>query len=371
VPSYADSYHGLALREGSLTAANCASCHGVHDILRSSDPRSTVNAANLAKTCGQCHTGVNEKFAIGPVHVQISTGPAHPVVQWIRWVYWLLIPLTLGFMVFHNALDFIAKLKRQPERHAAGEQVVRMNLWFRIAHWGVMLSFPTLVFTGFALKYPDSWWSAPFLLWGKHDAFRGQLHRSAAVVLIASTLYHCVHLAVNRRDRALLWAMLPKFKDMTDLIHVILYNFGVRKDPPQFAKFNYAEKLEYWAFLWGTVVMGISGFLLWFNSFVLRHFPKWITDAATAVHWYEALLATFSILLWHFYLVIFDPMVYPMDLAWLNGKVPAEHYRHTRPAYLRALQQAEALDAVPSEEPAKKEKGPEIPPGAGTQEDKP
>jgi hypothetical protein len=81
-----------------------------------------------------------------------------------------------------------------------------------------------------------------------------------------------------------------------------------------------------------------SGFLLWFNNFALRHFPKWITDAATAVHWYEALLATFSILLWHFYMVIFDPLVYPMDTAWLDGKVPADHYRHLRPAYLRALE---------------------------------
>src|SRR5271166_161142 len=51
LPSYADSYHGLALKEGKVTAANCASCHGVHSILRSSDPRSTVNAANLSKTC--------------------------------------------------------------------------------------------------------------------------------------------------------------------------------------------------------------------------------------------------------------------------------------------------------------------------------
>jgi cytochrome b subunit of formate dehydrogenase len=349
VPSYADSYHGLALREGSLTVANCASCHGVHDILPSSDPRSTVNAANLAKTCGQCHTGVNEKFAIGPVHVSITAGPAHPVVQWIRGVYLVLIPLTLGFMIFHNLLDFVAKVVRKPERHESGPQVVRMNLWFRIAHWGVMLSFPTLVFTGFALKYPDSWWSTPFLLWGKHDAFRGRLHRTAAVALVVATLYHLVHLAVNRRDRALLWAMLPKVKDATDLIHVLLYNLGVRKDAPQFEKFNYAEKLEYWAFLWGTVVMGVSGFLLWFNNFALRHFPKWITDAATAVHWYEALLATFSILLWHFYIVIFDPLVYPMDVAWLNGKVPAAHYRTARPAYLRALQRAEAASAAPSE----------------------
>jgi formate dehydrogenase gamma subunit len=252
----------------------------------------------------------------------------------------VIIPLTLGFMVLHNLLDWLAKLRRHRRPEFGGEHVVRMNLWFRIAHWGVMLSFPTLVFTGFALKYPDSWWSAPFLLWGRHEAFRGTLHRAAAVVLIAATLYHLVHLALSGRDRKFLLAMLPKVKDVTELIHVVRYNLGRSKEEPQFGKFNYAEKMEYWAFLWGTVIMALSGFLLWFNNFALRHFPKWITDAATAVHWYEALLATFSILLWHFYFVIFDPAVYPMDLAWLNGKVSAGHYRHTRPAYLRALEQA-------------------------------
>jgi len=340
LPSYADSFHGLAVREGTLTAANCASCHGVHAILRSSNPRSTVNAANLGRTCGQCHLGVGEKLAIGPVHVRISTGPAHPVVRWIRRIYLIIIPLTLGFMLIHNLLDWLAKLRRHCRPENSGEQIFRINPWFRIAHWGVMLSFPTLVFTGFALKYPDSWWSAPFLLWGRHEAFRGTLHRAAAIVLIAATLYHFAHLALNRRDRRFLLAMLPKWKDVSDLVGVARYNLNLSKDEPQFGKFNYAEKLEYWAFLWGAAIMALSGFLLWFNNFALRHFPKWITDAATAVHWYEALLATFSILLWHFYMVIFDPLVYPMDTAWLNGTVPADHYRHSRPAYLLTLRRA-------------------------------
>jgi cytochrome b subunit of formate dehydrogenase len=344
VPSYADSYHGLALRGGSLVAANCASCHGVHDILRSSNPRSTVNAANLRKTCGQCHQGIGEKLAIGPVHVQTASGPAHPVVHWIRWIYWILIPLTLGFMVFHNLLDLIAKSIRRKQLHDSGQRVIRMNLWFRIAHWGVMLSFPTLVMTGFALKYPDTWWSAPFLLWGKQNSFRPVLHRTAAVVLIVATIYHFIHLIVNRRDRAFLSAMMPRWKDVTDLFGVILHNFGIRPEAPQFGKFSYAEKIEYWAFLWGTAVMGISGFLLWFNNLALRYFPKWITDAATAVHWYEALLATFSILLWHFYLVIFDPLVYPMDTAWLHGRVSADHYRLSRPEYFRALEKAGSVE---------------------------
>ena len=341
LPSYAESYHGLAIKEGKVTAANCASCHGVHDILPSSDPRSTVNPANLRKTCGECHKGVAEaKFTIGRVHVATDRGENQPVVKWIRWTYWVLIPATLGFMLLHNLLDFLAKLVRRKPRRESGEVVLRMNLWFRVAHWGIMASFPTLVYTGFALKYPQIWWSKPVLLWESGVGVRGGLHRTAAIVMILATLYHFVHLALKKRDRSFLWAMIPTIKDATDMLHVFRYNLGLTKQEPQFAKFNYAEKMEYWAFMWGTVVMALSGFLLWFNNFTLRHFPKWVADAATAVHWYEALLATFSILIWHFYLVIFDPMVYPMDTAWLNGKIPADHYRHSRPEYFRTLKRA-------------------------------
>ncbi len=353
VPSYAESYHGLALKGGKLTAANCASCHGVHNIFKSSDPRSMVNTANLHKTCGRCHSGVNEaRYSIGPIHVQTGVGPNHPVVKWIRWMYLTLIPFTLGFMLLHNLLDLLSKLIRRKPRHESTELAMRMNLWFRIAHWGIMASFPTLVFTGFALKFPDSWWAKPLLMWESGTGVRGGLHRTAAVVLIAATLFHFVHLLIKKRDRSFLSAMIPEIKDATDMLDVLRYNLGLSNQEPKFSKFNYAEKMEYWAFIWGTMVMALSGFLLWFNNFALRHFPKWITDAATAVHWYEALLATFAILIWHFYLVIFDPSVYPMDTAWLDGKIPADHYRHSRPAYYRELVRR-GLVETPEEESEK------------------
>ena len=351
VPSYADSYHGLALRGGKLTAANCASCHGVHNIFRSADPRSTVNTANLGKTCGQCHKGADEtRFAIGPVHVQTNAGPNHAVVKWIRWTYGVLIPATLGFMLLHNLLDLLSKLIRRRPRQETGQVVLRMNLGFRIAHWGIMASFPTLVVTGFALKFPESWWAKPLLLWESGAGVRGGLHRTAAIVMIAATVFHFVHLAVNKRDRSILPALIPTMKDATDMLQVFRYNLGLTNREPQFAKFNYAEKMEYWAFMWGTMVMVVSGLLLWFNNFTLRHFPKWVTDAATAIHWYEALLATFSILIWHFYLVIFDPLVYPMDTAWLDGKIPADHYRHTRPGYYRELSRNGLLEKAQDDE---------------------
>ena len=332
VPAFRDSYHGLASRAGSQSVANCASCHGVHNILPSSDARSTVNRANLAKTCGSCHRGAGTRFAIGPIHVRPAASSEHPVVRLIRVAYLILIPLTLAFMVLHNLLDFVAKLLRGTRGHGRGPQVVRMNMPFRIAHGLVVLSFPVLVLTGFALKYPESGWAAPILAWEGRFAFRGLVHRVAGVALIASLVYHAIHLLLSPRDRVILRHMMPRRADLTDLWGVFRNNLGLAQTRPRFGMFSYAEKVEYWAFLWGSAVMAVSGFLLWFNSFTLRNFPTWVADAATATHYYEAILATLSILVWHLYMVIFDPEVYPMDLAWLTGRASEDHLRRTRSA---------------------------------------
>ena len=341
VPTFADSYHGLESRAGGQTVANCASCHGVHDIYPSSDPRSTVNPANLAKTCGKCHQGAGTHFAIGAVHVAPQSAEESRVVNWIRSLYWLIIPFTLGFMLLHHLLDFLKKARRGSAHAACGETLPRMNLQFRIAHWMVMISFPVLVITGFALKFPDAWWARPLLLWESRFAFRGWIHRVAGVLLIASVVYHGVHLMLVKRDRAMLRHMLPKTRDARDLVQMLGYNLGLVAAPPSFGKFNYVEKMEYLAFLWGTVLMAATGLTLWFNNLALRFFPKWFSDAATALHYYEAILATFSILIWHMYTVMFDPDVYPMDRAWLTGQASADHLRHTRPEYYAALKQAQ------------------------------
>jgi formate dehydrogenase gamma subunit len=330
-----------------------------------------VHPANLAKTCGSCHPGAGARFAIGPVHVRPATASEHVTVRLIRWAYQLLIPLTVGFMLLHNGLDFLAKLVRGGVRHAGPSgEVPRMNLKFRAAHGLVVLSFPVLVVTGFALKYPEATWAAPLLILEGKFAFRGWLHRAAGVALLVALVYHGIHLATSRRDRAMLRAMLPGVQDLRDLIALTRYNLGLVAQRPTFGKFSYAEKLEYWAFVWGSLVMAISGFLLWFNDFTLRHFPTWVADAATAIHWYEAILATLSIVIWHFYMVIFDPDVYPMERAWITGRVSAEHLRRTRPDYYRSLT-APAAPASPSESAkGASEAAPEKPAaGGGTDEE--
>ncbi len=109
--SFDSSFHGLAAKAGSQTVANCASCHGVHNILPSADSNSMVNAKNLPKTCGQCHPGAGTRFAISQVHV--AEGATEPeALKWVRQFYLLIIPVTIGLMLLHQGGDWIRKLIR-------------------------------------------------------------------------------------------------------------------------------------------------------------------------------------------------------------------------------------------------------------------
>ncbi|HXG52645.1 MAG TPA: cytochrome b/b6 domain-containing protein [candidate division Zixibacteria bacterium] len=324
VPAFQDSFHGLALRAGQLTAANCASCHGVHDIRPSSDPRSHVHSANLARTCGKCHPGAGQRFALGPVHVLPQSG-GPPVLYWIRLIYLWVIGVTIGLMALHNALDLVRKARRREEAPFEPPGVVpeRMSRSLRWQHGLIMVSFPLLAYTGFALTYPEAWWAAPLVHWETALGLRRYLHRAAATVLVAALAWHLVELAVSPARRARFEKQKLRWKDLRDAWLVVRYNLGVAPQKPRMGEFSYAEKIEYWAFLWGMGVMTITGLLLWFENVTLRYLPKVAADIATAVHFYEAVLATLAIVVWHLYWVIFDPDVYPMDGAWWHGRSPA------------------------------------------------
>ena len=323
VSAFEDSFHGLAGGVGNVSVANCASCHGVHDILPSSDPRSHVHPANLAATCGNCHPGAGTTFAIGPVHVVASDrANVHPAVYWVRFAYLWLIWVAVGGMVLHNALDLRRKALAPLPRPVvpAATRRLRMSVGMRIAHALVFASVTVLVWTGFALTYPEHWWAAPLVAWEGQFALRGWLHRGAALVLLGACVFHVLHLAVDRRARACITAMRPTRHDLHEFRERVLWFVGRRADMPRAPAVGYVEKVEYLALVWGTIVMAVSGFVLWFSTWSLAHLPKWVSDVATVVHFYEAVLATLAIVVWHFYFVIFDPLVYPMDSAWITGR---------------------------------------------------
>ena len=328
VKTFFESYHGLAMQGGAANAANCASCHGYHKILPSNDPESTIHKRNLVQTCGKCHPGAGENFASGAVHLKDSAsgGVGNKVNHWVRVFYLALIFIVIGFMLVHNFLSWLRALRIW--RAARGETVERMNLHQRIQHFVLVASFVMLALSGFALKYPDSWLA---WLFGSDEAVRRWLHRASGVVMLAGGLWHAVYLVSTRDGRKLARDFMLKPRDLADLCANLLYFAGKQPDRPRFGRFGYPEKLEYWAVIWGSVIMGVTGLMIWFKIDVTWLCPRWMVDVATTIHYYEAILACLAIVVWHFYHVLFAPGVYPMNFAWWDGKVSKKWHEEEHP----------------------------------------
>jgi cytochrome b subunit of formate dehydrogenase len=126
-------------------------------------------------------------------------------------------------------------------------------------------------------------------------------------------------------------------KDVTDAIAVMKYNLGFSAVKPQFGRFSYIEKSEYWALVWGTVVMGATGVILWFDNTFLGLLTKLWWDVAQTIHYYEAWLATLAIVVWHFYFVIFNPDSYPINLAFWKGTLTEEEMQEEHPLELAEM----------------------------------
>ncbi|HCY74597.1 MAG TPA: cytochrome B [Ignavibacteriales bacterium] len=356
--TFSQSYHGLALSGGSASVANCGSCHGVHNIKPSSDPTSMVNKNNLVKTCGKCHPGANETFTQGNIHVTLEKAD-EPILYWISTTYIILLISILSGMFLHNVIDLfrkskIRKLKQlgqiREEKHGHS-LYVRMTVNERIQHATMAISFMILVITGFMLRYPNTWWVSHIRDLSSHAVeYRSWIHRIAAIVMILVSLYHIYYVTFTQRGRELVKDLFPKLKDFTDAIGVAKFNLGLSKEKPKLDRFSYVEKAEYWALVWGTIVMSLTGLLMWIYIDYIGVFSKLDWDIARTIHYYEAWLAFLAIVVWHFYFVIFNPDIYPMSLAWFKGTVTEEEMAEEHPLELERIKKKQAEERMKSDE---------------------
>jgi formate dehydrogenase gamma subunit len=232
----------------------------------------------------------------------------------------------IGFMLLHNGLLFLKKVVRiYRTQHRS---MVRMDLGQRWQHVVLLASFIALAVTGFALKFPDSWVA---LLLGSNETFRRWSHRVAGVVMLGLAAYHLFYVLFTKPGRRLVKDLLPAKKDVADLSGSAKYLAGLSPEKPPMGRFGYPEKMEYWAVVWGTVIMGGTGVMIWFKMAVTHFLPRWAVDVATTVHYYEAILACLAIAVWHFYYVMFDPDVYPFNFAVWDGKVSKEWMNDEHP----------------------------------------
>lgn len=319
VGTFLSSFHGMAGKSGDVKVADCASCHGWHDVELSTVSTSRTNPANLSRTCGQCHPGAGGRWAGGvKIHQGLSDGGGgSDLAGWAALFYRIAIPMTVLGMILHNLLDLWRKMRRpRARRHRDPE--TPLSLSERWQHAGNAVSFILLAYSGLALHFPDAWWAWPFTALGG-ETVRRYAHRSAAALFLVIGGAHLAYLATAPGRRRLA-DMLPAKRDLFDPLKVLAYNAGISKRKPVLAQFSYIEKFEYFALIWGSFVMTATGGLLLLHNLAMAWLPLWVIEVSRVVHYLEAVLACLAILIWHGYWVLLDPDVYPLNWAWLTGE---------------------------------------------------
>jgi cytochrome b subunit of formate dehydrogenase len=220
--------------------------------------------------------------------------------------------------------------RKPPARRTAPASYVRFQLSQRIAHILLLTSFTLLGLTGLVQKFAQSGAAQAMIRFlGGIESTR-QVHHVAAVVLMLLTIYHAVDIAYKIFVRRVRLTMLPGFKDAWDAWQAFLYNLGIAKSRPQMGRYTFEEKMEYWALIWGTIVMGITGFMMWNPISTTRLLPGEFIPAAKAAHGGEALLAVAAIIIWHMYSV----HIKRFNKSMFTGKLSEEEMLHEHPLEL-------------------------------------
>ncbi|MFH1381860.1 MAG: cytochrome b/b6 domain-containing protein [Chloroflexota bacterium] len=226
----------------------------------------------------------------------------------------------------------------------AVQTVIRFDIHQIIQHAGLMVSFILLVVTGLPLKFAalgiSQWWTA---LWGGIEVVRAVHHFSAWVIVIVC-FYHLAYLwfTIVIFKRSFPVKMIPNGRDFVNLYRELQYFVGLKKEKPQFDRFNWREKFDYWAIFWGMPVMAGSGFVLMFPVFVTRYLPGWVVPAALIAHSDEAVLALSWIALVHIFFNHFSPGIFPMNTSIFTGKVSQERYQREHPLEYGRSQEGES-----------------------------
>ena len=196
-------------------------------------------------------------------------------------------------------------------------QFVRLTKSQRIQHIILMISTILLVITGFML-HADRWLIGVFgsasetIFW-----WRGFIHRFAGVSVTIVCIYHLIYVVVSKEGRSWVMDMLPRMKDAVDAWQNVMYMLGFRDSRPQMDRFFYLEKLEYWSVYFGMFIVIVTGTIMWTEYL----WPKFYLDVAGAFHLGEATLAALAIIVGHIFSVHFNPHVYPMNRAFIDGMI--------------------------------------------------
>ena len=352
--TYRLSYHGQVNSLGSDRGARCSDCHGAHDVLPVDDPASRLYVTNRADTCRRCHRDATENFAKFHPHADYRDGENFPVLHYV-WLYFMVvISCTLAFFGMHSLLWFIrggaARIKHgRPVHHARdGHSIQRFQRIDRVNHAFIIVTFFGLTLTGMPLLLSDQPWAR--LLAGIFGGVQmcGIWHRLFAIMLIGNFVVHFFGVINRCRKfgaRQVIFgpnSMLPRWRDVTDMIAMFRWFFGGPK--PTFDRWTYWEKFDYWAEIFGTSVIGFTGLMLWFPELFSNFLPGWMYNIATVVHGYEAMLAVAFIFTIHFFNAHLRVEKFPIDDVMFTGRLPEAEFIEERGAEYERLKASGELE---------------------------
>ena len=376
---YRDTYHGKAMALGQPNVASdvaaCYDCHGDHNILPVSDPDSQLSKQNIRATCNKCHPGATVGFTEYIPHANPLDGKKYPI---LHLVFVLMTGLLLGVFAFfggHTLLWLTRSvwiyLHDSKTYREAKVDIQRDDEWFtrftpfdRFLHFLVVTSFLLLVITGMPLKFHyTDWAKILFHFIGGAQTARA-LHRFGALITF---LYFALHLfdliksawlsrsalrdpKTGRWQLGRFWgavfgadSMVPSMQDWHDFVAHQKWFFG--KGPkPEFDRWTYWEKFDYFAVFWGIFAIGLSGLVMWFPQFFTLFLPGWVINIALIVHSDEALLAAGFIFTVHFFNTHFRLEKFPMDNVIFSGRISKSEMLHERKRWYDRLVATGRLD---------------------------
>lgn len=373
---YEETYHGKVRGVGQATlVAGCADCHRTHNILPKTDPRSSIHPSHLVENCGRCHQGFHPRFVEYKAHPDYRDKERYPALYWAFVFMSGLLIFTFSFFWIHTALWWRKSYWEKHAREKSGllsevceiapegyQHIQRFSFPERCLHFFLILSFFTLVTTGFPLKYHSTDWARAFIrLWGGAES-AGLWHRIAAGVLMLIVAYvfvlSCRFLFSGGEGKGG-WkerlfgpdSLFPRKKDWEDMKGMFLWFFN-RGPKPRFDRWTYWEKFDFWAVFWGMFAIGGSGLLLWKPEWSSWIVPGWVLNVATIIHSEEALLAALFIFTVHFFNTHFVPDKFPMDRLIFTGTYSLNELQRERPLEYERLMAEQRLDSLKREHPS-------------------
>ncbi len=375
VKTYMESYHGKNYRLGfPELVAGCADCHTSHNVLPESDPNSSVNDANLVKTCAQCHENSTELFAMYYSHGSHDKDK-YPLLYYTFVAMTGLLVSTFAVFWIHTLLwmfrGFVEnrEIKRELMEHGMTHTISEPYKMYRrftkrhvFLHFLVIISFLGLSLTGLPLKFADQHWAKVFMDFFGDAATAAFIHRICAgitFVYFASAIWMSIHFLFIKEDipgnfiQRLFGpeSLCPNFRDIKDVAGMVRW-FLFLGPKPTFERWTYWEKFDFIAVFWGMFAIGGSGLMLWFPEFFGSFLPGWCFNIATIVHSDEALLATGFIFTVHFFNTHGRPEKFPMDFVIFNGEMPKEEFIHERGDQWKRYEEAGILEQFEKPKPS-------------------